>query len=56
MINIIKLPIICYKLQFILQLQAGLINFEIINLNIYHDNEEIIKKGVPQSAKICKLE
>ena len=39
-----------------MQLQAGLINFEIINLNINHDNVEIIKKGVPQSAKISKLE
>ena len=37
-------------------LQAGLIIFEIIILKIYYENEEIIKKGVPQSAKISKLE
>ena len=37
-------------------MQAGLIKFEIIILNIYYENEEIIKKGVPQSAKISKLE
>ena len=37
-------------------MQAGLINLEIINLDIYHEYEETIKKGVPQSAKISKLE
>ena len=37
-------------------MQACLINFEIIILNIYYENEEIIKKGVPQSANISKLE
>ena len=37
-------------------MQACLINFEIIIFNIYYENEEIIKKGVPQSAKISKLE
>ena len=39
-----------------MQLKAGFINFEITILNIYYENEEIIKKGVPQSAKISKLE
>ena len=54
--NITKLSIVYCKLQFIIQLQADLTNLEIINFNIYHANEEIIKKGVPQSAKISKLE
>ena len=31
-------------LQFIIQLQAGLVIFEIIILNIYYENEKIIKK------------
>ena len=39
-----------------MQLKAGFINFEITILNIYYENEEIIKKGVPQCAKISKLE
>ena len=34
-----------------MQLQAGLIIFEIIILNSNYENEEIIKKGVPKSAK-----
>ena len=37
-------------------MQAGFIKFEIIILSIYYENYEIIKKGVPQSAKISKLE
>ena len=56
MLNIYKIPIIYCKLQFIMQLQAGLIKFKIIILNINHENEKIIKKGVPQTAKISKLE
>ena len=39
-----------------IQLQAGLINLIIFILIIYYKNEEIIKKGVPQSAKISKLD
>ena len=37
-------------------MQGGLIKFEMIVHNIYYENEEIIKKGVPQSTKISKLE
>ena len=54
--NITKFPIVYCKYQFIIQLQAGLNNLEIMILNMYHGNEEIIKKGVPQSAKISMLE
>ena len=54
--NITKLTIIYCKKQFIVRLKAGLINFEIINLKMYHDNEEIIKKCVPQYAEISQLE
>ena len=50
MLNISKLPIIYCKLQFVIQLQEGLNKFEINVHNIYYENEEIIKKGVPQSA------
>ena len=39
-----------------MKLQAGLIKFERIIFNFYYENEEIIQKGVPQSAKISKLE
>ena len=46
-----KLSIIYCKWQFIIELQAGLINFEIIILNMYLENREVIKKGVPQSVK-----
>ena len=38
-----------------MQLQAGLINSEIININIYYEHEDIIKKGVPNSLKVYKL-
>ena len=37
-------------------MHAVLINFEIIIINIYYENEDMIKKGVPQSAKFSKLE
>ena len=37
-------------------MQAGLIKFETIIFNVYYENEEIIEKSVPQSAKISKLE
>ena len=37
------------------QLQAYLMNFEIIILTIYYENKEN-KKGVPQTAQIHKLE
>ena len=56
MLNITKLSIIYCVWQFIIQLQAVLIKFEITIFNIYYENDEIIKKGVPQSAKISKLE
>ena len=33
-----------------------MIYYEIIIINTHNENEEMIKKGVPQSAKISKLE
>ena len=43
MLIISKLPIISCKLQFIRQSQAILINFEIIILSTYCENQEVIK-------------
>ena len=56
MLYITRLPIICCKWQFIIQLHAVLINIEIIIINICYENKEMIQKDVPQSAKISKLE
>ena len=56
MLNTTKLRIISYKIQLIIQLQASLINFEIIILFTFCENKQIIKKGVPQTAQISKLE
>ena len=56
MLNITKLSIISCKYQFIRQLQAYFINFEIILLTIYCENFKIITRGVPQTAQMSKLE
>ena len=37
-------------------MQASLSNLEIIILTKYYENWEIIKKGIPQTANISKLE
>ena len=37
-------------------MQASLSNLEIIDLTKYNENQEIITKGVPQTAQISKLE
>ena len=56
MLNLTKLRIISYEIQFIRRLQAIFINVEIIILATYGKKYEIIKNGVPQTVPITKLE
>ena len=50
--NITRLPIIYCKSQLKRLLQASVINFELITVLGYCENQDIIKKGIPQTALI----